>query len=168
MQPNTNEPTQPSVQQPQPAPQPVPTEPTQTPKKKHTVLWVVLSIIAVLIIGGGIAAYFLLKDSDKETTQYMNAIIDGNYDTAYGYFSDELRNVQDDAEFERGIKSLQLDEGCTYKTSSKQVAASTNAGETRTATGKITCGDRVYLTETSFTKIGDGYKLTLYSIKPQS
>ena len=143
--------------------------------KKKMPIWVKLIIgfviVIILAIGGVlIATTLILKNNDKEVQSFLSSIYSSDYNTAYGNFSSQLKEVQDQDTFKSAIESVKyagLNSDCKTNWTTNSVSSSTNTGNTKEIGGTIDCSDSKFDALFKLVEQNGSYKLYGYSIKVQ-
>lgn len=171
MQPENTTPTQPLTNQVQPSPtSPQATEqspynqpPVKRSKKKLTMI--IVAVFVVLITIGGIVAFTSTSKSVKTANEFTAALTTKDFDTAYNFFSPELKQEQTLEQFKGIFEPAPFDSSCVLKIQTREASTSTSTGSSKKLTGSIQCGNTSYPTELTFITSNGSEKLLSYSVK---
>lgn len=144
-----------------------------TKKKMPTWAKVIIVVISVIILAIGgllIATTLILKNNDKEVQSFLSSIYSSDYNKAYGNFSSQLKEVQDQDSFESAIESVKkagLNSDCKTNWTTNSVASSTDKASTKEIGGIIECSNSKFDASFKLVDQNGDYKLYEYSIRVQ-
>lgn len=125
-----------------------------------------LGIFLAIVVGFAAWVYFGSSGAADRATEFVNAIKNGDSQTAYNQFMDELKEVQSYEEFTYQISTLNLDSSCNLEISGREVASG-SGGSYQKVSGKVKCSDKEYPnTNFEYKEVGDELKLYGYQINP--
>jgi hypothetical protein len=124
-------------------------------------VWGVFVFLGILLV----VLTSLVTSSERGlASQFVTDISAGNTSQAYSQFSNELKNVQTESDFDSQISSLNLDESCKFKYSGVEISSRTSSGTNAIVSGSVKCDGLTYST-TKFVYNKDKL-LVEYQIKP--
>ena len=127
---------------------------------------ILIGIVVVILLIAAVVAITFKNSGDEraQATEFVTEIASGDTKKAYGQFSNGLKDVQSQAEFESQVSSLGLDKTCKLNITGFESNVSTDKSSETSIKGKIECSGKT-LNSAQFTYTSDN-QLNGYRIRP--
>lgn len=149
----------------------VSTEESKQPQPKKgklkKLILTVIGAILVLIAAAGLWAYFGTNQAATQAEEFVEDVVSGNYDEAYGQFSPALKKVQSREQFESQAETVGFDESCELKVEGREVSKSTETGDRQVIEGQVECDEESFDAKFTYVDVNSELKLISYFIQPK-